>query len=77
MKTEKQKPTLSIEITPAMVTEMKSALKSKGWSLYRLQKQSKVSYNTLMDIFRETPNSNYRHLAKVEAIYKALGLKIK
>ena len=66
----------SIEITPEMVAQMRTTLETKGWTLYRLQKESGVNYKTLLDIFKPKPVQSYRHLSKMEAIYKALDLTL-
>ena len=70
---------LSIEITPAMATKMKSALKKKGWSLYKLQKMvsPSINYKTIVDMFSDEPTSNYRHRSKVEAVFTALEIEMK
>jgi hypothetical protein len=71
-----QQSALSIEVTPEMVAEMKEARERKGFSLYALQKRTKLSYNTICDIFSDNPKSNYRHRSKMEKVYKELGLKL-
>lgn len=78
METNKTKPKsdLSIEITPEMLSEMREAMDRKGFSKYELQKRTKLSYNTICDIFSDKPKSNYRHKEKVEKIYSVLGLSL-
>lgn len=70
---KKKTPNTIIEVTPDQVNDIQKRMDKKGMSLYKLAKESGVTYQTLHDLMRMKKNTFQSK--KLDAVEKVLQKK--
>lgn len=61
-------------VTPEILEQINSAMTKKGWSIYRLKKETGISYNTLHGLINQKKDRYYTSI--VQKVFSVLGISL-
>lgn len=61
-------------VTKEMIGQIFAAMTKKDWSIYRLQKETDISYNTLHNLINQKKDRFYTSI--VQKVFSVLGISL-